>query len=138
MRTVQLIELIRVFLFVGAVATVFVLAARTLLRIVLERLGRAVRPTRRWMIWSRGVVLGMAALGCVCVLYGWLVEPYWLDVSHVRIETSKFPKDARPVRIVHISDLHCDLKVRLEERLPDAIAAERPDVIVFRSRPRSW
>ena len=75
------------------------------------------------MVWPR--------LGCLCVLYGWLVEPYWLSVTHVRIETPKFKAGSRPVRIVHISDLHCDPKVRLEERLPVAIAAEKPDLIVF-------
>jgi hypothetical protein len=125
------IELIRVFLFVGVVAITFVLAARTLLRMALERLGRAVRPTRPWVLWPRRVVLGLAAVGCLCVLYGWLVEPYWLAVTHVRIETPKFPAGARPMRIVHISDLHCDPKVRLEEHLPGEIAAENPDLIVF-------
>jgi predicted MPP superfamily phosphohydrolase len=35
------------------------------------------------------------------------------------------------VRVVHISDLHCDPRTRLEERLPDIIAAEHPDLIVF-------
>jgi uncharacterized protein len=128
---VALIELIRVFLFVGVIAITFVLAARTLVRIVLERLGRAAPPTGRAVIWSRRVILSLAALGIVSVLYGWQVEPYWLAVSHVRIETPKLAPGARPVRIVHISDLHCDPKVRLEERLPAAIAAEKPDVIVF-------
>lgn len=32
---------------------------------------------------------------------------------------------------MHISDLHCDPRPRLEERLPDIVAAERPDLIVF-------
>ncbi len=33
---------------------------------------------------------------------------------------------------MHISDLHYDPRPRLEERLPDIIAAERPDLIVFK------
>ncbi|MDQ5837743.1 MAG: metallophosphoesterase [Acidobacteriota bacterium] len=37
----------------------------------------------------------------------------------------------RAERVVHISDLHCDPEPRLEERLPDLVAAERPDLIVF-------
>jgi uncharacterized protein len=129
--SVQLVELIRVLVFVGAVAIIFVLAARTLVRIVLERRRGAAPPTTRWIRWSRRIILGLAALGVGCVFYGWLVEPYWPAVSHVRIKTAKLPTAAHPVRIVHISDLHCDPKVRLEERLPGLIAAEKPDIIVF-------
>jgi uncharacterized protein len=128
---VMRVELIRVLLFVGAIAATFVLAARTLVRMTFEQLGRAAPPTQCWVFWGRRVVLGLAALGVLCVLYGWLVEPYWLEVSHTRIETSKLSKGSRPVRIVHLSDLHCDPKVRLEERLPNVIAAEKPDIIVF-------
>jgi predicted MPP superfamily phosphohydrolase len=131
MHAVQMVELIRVFLFVAALATTFVLAARTLVQMARERFGRAVPPARHWVLWSRRFILGVGTLGVFCVLYGWLVEPYWLAVTRVRIATPKLSAGARPVRIVHISDLHCDPKVRLEERLPDVVAAEKPDLIVF-------
>ncbi|HEV3122270.1 MAG TPA: metallophosphoesterase [Isosphaeraceae bacterium] len=125
------IELIRVAVFVALVATVFALAARTLVRLVLERLGRAERPTKRLVILFRGAILGLAALGLLCVAYGYFVEPNWLDVTHARIATPKLAPGTRPLRIVHISDLHCEAKPRLEEKLPELIARERPDIIVF-------
>jgi predicted MPP superfamily phosphohydrolase len=62
--------------------------------------------------------------------YGYFIEPYWLDVHHVSIESSKLTVGAT-LRIAHISDIHSDNRPRLEERLPVAIAAERPDMIVF-------
>jgi len=128
---VQRIELVRVVVFLAVVATVFVLAARTLLRLVLERLGRAARPTQRAVIWSRGVILGMAVLGLGCVAYGFFVEPNWLEVTHVRIATPKLAPGSPALRIVHISDLHCEGRPRLEETLPEVIARARPDIIVF-------
>jgi len=49
----------------------------------------------------------------------------------VRVEMDELPPGARPIRLVHISDVHSDPTARLEGRLPGAIAAERPDLIVF-------
>jgi predicted MPP superfamily phosphohydrolase len=70
-------------------------------------------------------------LGVLCIAYGALVEPYWPQVTHERISSRKLHSGSRPVRIVHISDLHCDARPRLEERLPELIRADRPDIIVF-------
>lgn len=66
----------------------------------------------------------------LCTAYGYFVEPYWLQVTHVTIEAPRLD-GPRPVRIVQISDLHCNAKPRLEPRLPGVIAAQRPDLIVF-------
>lgn len=96
---------------------------------VRERLARRT-PSRR-MVWLRRLALGLAGFGVLCLLYAWQVEPYWLQVRHVRIPSAKRTPRARPIRIVQISDTHCEAMPRLEERLPAVIAAERPDVIVF-------
>ncbi len=111
-------EIIRVCLFVVLVVGVFVDAALTLVLVARKR-----TVSRR-----RKAFLGVAGAGALCVLYGFLVEPYWLETTHVPLAS---PKLARPLRIAHLSDLHCDEKPRLEESLPDAVAAEKPDVIVF-------
>src|SRR5207244_294329 len=93
-------------------------------------LRRGVAPTRRWMLFHR-VILGLAGFGLLCIAYGHWVEPYWVQVTRTRISSSRLPKGSRPLRIVHLSDLHCDPRPRLEERLPDLVAAEKPDLIVF-------
>ncbi len=67
----------------------------------------------------------------ICFLYSLLVEPYWLDVTHITLHSTKLPAGSRGFRIAQISDLHSDPQVRLEEKLPDIIAAEKPDLIVF-------
>ena len=124
-------EQFRVLLFVGVVVTIYVLAAGILLRLVLRRFGRAVLPGGRRHVWYRRCVLGLATIGTCCVAYGFLVEPYWIDVKHVRITSTKLASGSRPIRIVHISDVHSDPKPRLESRLPEVIAREKPDLIVF-------
>ena len=119
-----------VLMFVCALAAVYLLAACALVRAALRRFGRLGRPSRAALVAERGS-LALAAVGLLCFAYGYFVEPYWPEVTHVRVESPKLKGAQRPVRVVHISDLHCDPKTRLEERLPDIIAAERPDFIVF-------
>lgn len=124
-------EFIRVALFVGAVAAVYFTAACIILGGGLQRLRGKARPLTRFQIRLRRTILGLAALGSVCIAYGYFVEPYWLEVTHVRITSPKLHEGTRAIRIVHISDLHCNTKPRLEERLPGVIASEKPDLIVF-------
>jgi predicted MPP superfamily phosphohydrolase len=87
--------------------------------------------TSRVESWTYWIVLGVATVGIVCMAYGYFVEPYWPEITHVQLETTKLSKGSRSIRIVHISDLHSDPTPRLEESLPDLIVAEKPDLIVF-------
>ena len=119
-----------VLLFVCAVAAVYLFAACAAVRVLLRRFGRLEPPTRAGRVAELGS-LALAAVGLVCFAYGYFVEPYWPQVTRVRVESAKLKGAQRPVRVVHISDLHCDPEPRLEERLPDLVAAERPDLIVY-------
>lgn len=78
----------------------------------------------------RGVV-AVALVGLLCLPYAYYVEPFWLQVAHVRLQSGKLPAGAAAIRIVQISDLHCDPVPRLEEKLPGIIADLKPDLIVF-------
>lgn len=88
----------------------------------LRRKASAPRPHHR-------VIHILAAIVLLCILYGAWVEPYWPEIVTVKLETSKLHNTT--LRIVQISDLHCDPKARLEPRLPDLINSLKPDVIVF-------
>jgi uncharacterized protein len=125
-----MLESSAVLLFVCAVAAVYLLAACAVARALLRRVGWVEKPSRAAARAER-VVLVLAGVGLVCFAYGYFVEPFWPQVTHVRLESAKLAGATRPLRVVHISDLHCDPRPRLEERLPDIIAAERPDFIVF-------
>jgi len=70
----------------------------------------------------------LAGIGIVCLLYGYFIEPYWIDVNVMTIRTPKL-KDAG-FRIVQVSDLHCDKRVRNEDRMVRVINDLKPDVVV--------
>ena len=113
---------VRIDLFISAIALVYMAALVFGVRALLRR------PVGRKLRWARRIVLSLAVLGVGCFVYAWRVEPYRLEVTHTRVATAKL---TRSVRIVHISDVHSDPERRLEDRLPDVIAGEHPDVIVF-------
>jgi predicted MPP superfamily phosphohydrolase len=121
----------RVLVFIGIIAAVYVLAAGIIIRSLIRRLRQDVRPAAPVKIWFRRTILTLAGIGIVCFAYGYLVEPYWLSVTHIKIGNVKLKKGTQPVRLVHFSDLHCDPKPRLEAKLVRAIADARPDLIVF-------
>lgn len=112
------------FLFVALVVAVFLGAALVLLRRFL-----AVPP--RPLGLAGRALAALAAVGILCIAYGRLVEPRWLEVTHSRVPTPRLPPGHRGVRIVHLSDLHSDPEPLLEERLPALVASLRPDLIVF-------
>lgn len=117
-------------IFMLTVAAVYLLAACALVRLVLRRFG-VLSPPAKGIRLAERMALAFAGVGVLCLAYGYFVEPYWPEVTRVRLTSDKLAGATRPVRLVHISDLHCDPAPRLEERLPALIAAERPDLIVF-------
>ena len=124
-------EQLRVTVFIGLLVAVYVLAAVAIVRWIRQRIDGPQPPLRRWSMRVRGVAVGLAAAGIPCFAYGWLVEPYWPEVVHVRIDVPGLPAGTAPIRIAQIGDVHSDRTERLEGRLPDIIARERPDLIVF-------
>ena len=125
------IEELSVLIFLSFVAIVYFLAFVIVVRWILQKLNLVTLPRSATHLWLRRIILSLSVIGVGCFAYGYYVEPTWLSVSHVKITSSKLPKGSRPIRIVHISDLHSEAKPLLEGKLAQAIAAERPDIIVF-------
>jgi uncharacterized protein len=78
--------------------------------------------------WNRLVHI-LSIIGLLCVLYGYFIEPYWIEITHHRLYTKK--AKGAGLRIVQITDLHCDIKQRNEGKLADLVNPLQPDVIVF-------
>lgn len=118
----------RVLIFLGILVALYVQAAAWFaVRAIIHRISKR-QPSlaeRR----ARNVVLGIAVLGVGCGAYARFVEPYWLEISNVQLSSSHW--HGMPLRIVHLSDLHSDPVVRLEDRLPDVVRMQHPDLIVF-------
>jgi hypothetical protein len=110
----------------------------------LVLLGAAVVLLRRWarrhhgrfharcspsVVWLERSVLTAAALIASAAGYSFW-EPYWPEVERVTLPSPKLAP-GEPIRLVQLSDLHSDAKLRLENSLPDIVAGLRPDLIVF-------
>jgi uncharacterized protein len=118
-------------IFLTLVGGVYIAAGTMIVSAAVRRMRRgAARPLSRRHLWARRIVVGLALAGVLLVAYSF-VEPYWLEVTHIRIASAKLAKGTRPIRIAQISDLHCDSFARLEDGLPEVIAREKPDLIVF-------
>ncbi len=112
------------FFFVSAAVCIFGLEI-LLLTCRLRRLSPPRFLTRRRILLLHLLTL----IGLLCLLWGTFVEPYRLQTTFITIPTPKL--HGTSIRIVQISDLHCDRKPRLEPRLPDAVNRLNPDVVVF-------
>ncbi len=113
------------------IIAVYIFALGGLVRILLEKFGFVERKPKPLQIWFRRIVFSLALFGFGCFGYAYFIEPYWLKVRNIEIKSAKLLKGSKPIRIVHISDIHSDPKPRLEEKLPAAIAEQKPDLIVF-------
>jgi len=125
MATGEKLTLLAFLLAVGAVYLLEgALLVRFFVRLAQRRVGVNVLLTKRAIVLHVVAILGIG-----CLLYGLFIEPNRIEVNIVPIETSKL-KSAK-FRIVQISDLHCDRKVRNEERMVELINGLNADVVVF-------
>jgi hypothetical protein len=87
------------------------------------------RPARRILLSRPAIALHLlAATGLACIGYARFIEPTWIEVSMMTIPTPKL-KEAS-IRIVQITDLHCDTKPRNEPRLVSIVNDLKPDIVV--------
>ena len=84
--------------------------------LVYSAFGQRRGPARKVLLAKPAIVLHVVvSVGVLCMLYGYFIEPYWLDVHTETIHTAKLTGPG--IRIVQISDLHCDRKARNEEKI---------------------
>jgi predicted MPP superfamily phosphohydrolase len=120
-------ERVGFLVFIATVGAVYTLEGGLLVRWALARVRR--REERPSLRRPGAIALhALAGIGVLCLAWGHFVEPYWIEVNTVRLRTEEL---SVPLRIVHISDLHCDRKVRNEPKLPRLINPLEPDLVVF-------
>jgi len=120
----KLAAFIFIFIVFGVYAAETVLISVWILNKVIAR--RSLRIFRRRYIF---LIHLPAVIGVICFFYGYFIEPYWIEVKTIEIQTEKLAETS--IRLVHISDMHCDRKPRNEKRLVELVNAAEPDVIVF-------
>jgi len=72
-------------------------------------------------------LIAFCALGIAVVVDAWLIEPRWVEVTHHRVSGPL----AKPLKIVHLTDLHTYGPGAIELEVLSLVAAERPDLIVI-------
>lgn len=63
----------------------------------------------------------------VCILYGHLIERNWIEVTHHKIKAPL----KKPLKIMHLTDLHIDEFGVREEKVLSIIDIEKPDLILI-------
>jgi predicted MPP superfamily phosphohydrolase len=114
--------------FIAFVVVIYLLEIRLILDFLLSKVRNAKRRFNLPGAFEVAVHI-LAVVGVACFLYGWFVEPYRVEVSNINISTGKLHNTS--LRIVQISDLHCDNKVVNENKLAGLINPLNPDIIVF-------
>ncbi len=76
------------------------------------------------------VMWGMQAAVLLCAFDGLYIEPFRLTVTHVSVDGPAF-LPTRPLRIVHLTDLHVERTTRRERDILAQVAALEPDLIVL-------
>lgn len=120
-------ERISLFVFAVVVLTICSLEIVVLARSLYRRSrGRSARRIlfAPWVIGVHTLVVVMFA----CLLYGYFIEPRWIDVHTVTLQTPLLK--SATFRIVQISDLHCGQKPRNETRTVEIVNALKPDIVV--------
>ena len=69
-------------------------------------------------------------LGTLIVVYGFWIEPHRLTITHQRLSSPKLAA-GRPVRILHLGDLHVERITDRERKLNALIHELQPDIILF-------
>jgi predicted MPP superfamily phosphohydrolase len=74
-------------------------------------------------------LLGLGALGAACLAYAALVERRWYALRHVTVPVLR-PAARRPLRMLHLSDLHLLPRQEHMHSFVRDLLAHRPDLVV--------
>ena len=71
------------------------------------------------------------ALGTLLVIYAFWIEPLGLGLTHQQMTSPKLPP-GRPLRVLHLGDLHAEIQLTArEQRLRAMLRELSPDVILY-------
>lgn len=85
---------------------------------------RLTHSRRRWWILRLAIVADIVL--ALCLVDGFLLEPRMLTITRI---SAISPKVASTLKIVHVTDIHFEMKTSLTEKILVAIKRENPDLI---------
>lgn len=81
--------------------------------------------------WALSCLLIVQIVGSLALIWAAVVEPARVKTTRLEIVSDRLQPTARPIRLLHISDLHIEHLSRREDDVLRAVAVEQPDVIVI-------
>ncbi len=121
-------EYVSLTLFLCVVLAVYIKEASLILKLIFHKLGRRQGPSG-FLSKPAVAVHIVSFIGILCILYAMFIEPQWIEVKRVGLTTPKLSK--AHIRIVQISDTHCDPEDGREMKAVAIINSLKPDVVVF-------
>jgi uncharacterized protein len=74
--------------------------------------------------------LALQLIGTLMVIYGFWIEPHRIRVTRQKLLSSKL-QPGKPVRVLHLGDLHVERISAREQQLNQLIEQLKPDLILF-------
>ncbi len=82
----------------------------------------------QWMLVALAVI---QILGTAALIWGAIVEPARVQITRVDVTSDRLKAGVSPIRLLHVSDLHIERLSRREDQILQAIALEKPELIVL-------
>jgi predicted MPP superfamily phosphohydrolase len=76
------------------------------------------------------ISLILQGIGSLLVVYGFWIEPQRLTLTKQNLVSDKI-KFTRPLKVMHLGDLHIERLTRREQKLQKLIEETQPDIILF-------
>ncbi len=73
--------------------------------------------------------LVIQGIGTLLVVYAFWIEPFRITITRLQLRTPKLAP--RPLKLIHLGDLHMERCTCREEKLLEIIQQEQPDLILF-------
>ncbi len=95
--------------------------------------GLALPLVALWLGWQGALWLtaGVQLLGTLLLIWGAFIEVRQLALSELTVRVPGLAQGDRPIRILHISDIHLERHSAREERVVALAEAAQPDLIVI-------
>jgi len=121
-------QFVSVAIFLAIVAAIYIREIFLLSAFLRSKLSRKGYPPA---LRAKSAVINhfFAVIGIFCIFYGYFIESRWIEVKIIKMPTAKFTHTT--LRIVQISDLHCEAKIRNENRTVEIVNSLNPDIIIF-------
>lgn len=104
----------------------FMLVPRVLVALAAAVLAGLVSP-----MWGAIIFFGLELAGTASYVWGLAFEPLRLSMTELTITSSHLPKQAKPIRMMHLSDFHIERLAAREEKVLAFINEAQPDLIVI-------